>query len=99
LADSFGLAREDEVGSEMGEGFEDEAALRGAGVGDDEAQFVDDPVAVVDDVEVERAGVIDLAHGGATAADLKVLEKFEETAGRQAFRVNVDFSHGVEKRR
>jgi hypothetical protein len=52
----FGLAGEDKVGTEVGKGLEDEAALVGAPMGDKEAHLVEGVVAVVDDVEVEGAG-------------------------------------------
>ncbi len=97
LLHGFGLAGEDEVGAEVGEGLEDEEALVGAAMGDDEAHLVEGLVAVVDDVEVEGAGGVDFADGGAAAGDFEVFKGAEQIEGGEFDAFDNDFGDGVKE--
>lgn len=96
--DGFLLAGEDEVGTKAGERFEDEAAQVRAGMGDDETHLVDTLDAVVDNIEVERAGIVDAAQGASAAPEFEFLEDGEEAQRGQFDGVDFDFGDGVEER-
>ena len=83
------------MGSDFGEGDEDEGALGEAGVRDFEAGLREDEIAVEKDVKVEGAGTVGEG-GGAVAAEeaLDGKERFEEDARGER---GVECNDGVEE--
>lgn len=93
IADAAAEARHDEVGAELGEPVEDEAALGEARMGDDELGAADDEAAVKEEVEVERAG----SPGLASDAPVEALEVEEEAKQVRGLEVGVQLGDGIEE--
>jgi len=66
-------------------------------MGNDEEGFTDDLIAVIDDIEIERAGRIDVSMRGAAAAAFEILEKFQQFARRHFIGIHINLSDGVEE--
>jgi hypothetical protein len=84
-----------EMGSDFGEGDEDEGALSESGMRDFETGFAEDEIAIEEDVEVEGAGAVAKA-GCAVAAEFALdgEEIFEEGARGE---VGFEGDDGVEE--
>lgn len=86
------VARENEIGANVGEGSEDEAAVSEAGMGKGEEVLVYNGVAEVKNVEVDDTGGISFGGGGASESPFDSLGGLEEIL---RLADEVDFDHGV----
>lgn len=93
IGDRAMLAREEQIGADVGEGGEDEAAQVQARVRDDDFFVREDEIAEVEDVEIERARGVARALGRAAVSGFDPLEGLEEDDGGTG---ELDFDHGVQ---
>ena len=92
----LGKGREDQLGSDIGEGAKDEKTFRYSGVGQGEARGCDDSILAIEQVDVDDARAVSRCRGSASQGLFDALKFFEDFVWLFP---NEKLEDGVEKER